>query len=127
MLIIFSQEAALAKLAHVLSLDLSYEEKREMLARSLCGEMTVHIKKESTEPAKELQMIAAVAREMNLSSSVEVAELREVLFPCLICSAVYKNNFDIIDACFKEGADISAGKKIFRNHFSHIKDIHSVR
>ena len=90
-----------------------------MLARSLCGEMTVHIKKESTEPAKELQMIAAVAREMNLSSSVEVAELREVLFPCLICSAVYKNNFDIIDACFKEGADISAGKKIVKNHFTH--------
>ena len=98
-----------------------------MLARSLCGEMTVHIKKESTEPAKELQMIAAVAREMNLSSSVEVAELREVLFPCLICSAVYKNNFDIIDACFKEGADISAGKKIVKNHCSHIQAIHSVR
>ena len=107
------------KLAHVLSLDLSHEEKREMMARSLCGEMTVHIKKESTaatEPAAELQMIAAVAREMNLSSSVEVAELREVLFPCLICSAVYKNNFDIIDACFKEGADLSAGEHIVQNN-----------
>ena len=99
----------MAKLAHVLSLDLSHEEKREMMGRSLCGEMTVHIRREA-EPAAELQMIAAVAREMNLSSSVEVAELREVLFPCLICSAVYKNNFDIIDACFKEGADISAGE-----------------
>ena len=98
-----------------------------MLARSLCGEMTVHIKKESTEPAKELQMIAAVAREMNLSSSVEVAELREVLFPCLICSAMYKNNFDIIDACFKEGADLSAGKEIVKNHYLHIQDIHCVR
>ena len=65
-----------------------------MMGRSLCGEMTVHIRREA-EPAAELQMIAAVAREMNLSSSVEVAELREVLFPCLICSAVYKNNFDI--------------------------------
>ena len=85
-----------------------------MMARSLCGEMTVHIKKESTAaiaPAAELQMIAAVAMEMKLSSSGEVAELREVLFPCLICSAVYTNNFDIIDACFKEGADISAGKQ----------------
>ena len=118
------QEAALAKLAHVLSLDLSLEEKREMMGRSLCGEMTVHIKKESTadiEPAAELQMIAAVAREMNLSSSVEVAELREVLFPCLICSAVYKNNFDIIDACFKEGADISAGERIIKTNSNTIE------
>ncbi len=65
--------------------------------------MTVHIRKEA-EPAAELQMIAAVAREMNLSSSVEVAELREVLFPCLMCSAVYKNNVDIINAYFKEWA-----------------------
>ena len=113
-----------------MSLDLSHEEKREMMARSLCGEMTVHIKKESTatiEPAAELQMIAAVAREMNLSSSVEVAELREVLFPCLICSAVYKNNFNIIDACFKEGADISAGKKIVQDSLIQVQDIHFVR
>ena len=101
------------------------------LARSLCVEMTVHIKKESTaatENCSELQKMAAVAREMNLSSSVvEVAELREVPFPCLICSAVYKNNFNIIDACFKEGADISAGKKNVQDSLIQVQDIHFVR
>ena len=84
-----------------------------MLRRSLCGEMTVQIKTDTdqggVEPSSELEMITAVARAMNLSSKMEITELKEVLFPCLICSAVYKNNFEIIDACFKEGANISAG------------------
>ena len=107
-------DAALAKLAHVLSLSISHDQKRDMLRRSLCGEMTVQIKTEAdtVEPSAELEMVTAVARVMNLSSKVEMSELKEVLFPCLMCSAVYKNNFEIIDACFKEGGNISAGKII---------------
>ena len=46
---------------------------------------------------------------------VEVAELKEVLMPCLMCSAVYKNNFDILETCFKESANISAGQHHFLN------------
>ena len=112
-----TSEAALAKLAHVLSLDLSFEERREMMLRSLVGEMTVQIrsekKKDELNPSAELDMIKAVAASMNLSSGVEVAELKEVLMPCLMCSAVYKNNFDILETCFKESANISAGQQDF--------------
>ena len=54
-------------------------------------------------------MITAVAAAMKLSSKVEVAALREVLLPCLLCSAVYKNNFDIVESCHQEHADLSAG------------------
>ena len=106
----------MAKLAHVLSLDISYDEKREMMKKSLFGEMTVQVKKEhsitsATEPGpqSDLEMLKAVALTMNLSSKMEVAKLKEVLFPCILCSAVYKNSFDIIDICYKEGANISAG------------------
>ena len=106
-------EAALAKLAHILSLDISFDERREMMQRSLVGEMTVQIrtteKKDEITPGAEIEMIKAVAASMNLSSGVEVAELKEVLMPCLMCSAVYKNNFDILETCFKESANISAG------------------
>ena len=55
-------------------------------------------------------MITAVAAAMKLSSKVEVAALREVLLPCLLCSAVYKNNFDIVESCHQEHADLSAGR-----------------
>ena len=61
------------------------------------------------QPGAELQMITAVAAAMKLSSKVEVAALREVLLPCLLCSAVYKNNFDIVSSCHQEHADLSAG------------------
>ena len=61
------------------------------------------------QPGAELQMITAVAAAMKLSSKVEVAALREVLLPCLLCSAVYKNNFDIVESCHQEHADLSAG------------------
>ena len=57
-------------------------------------------------------MITAVAAAMKLSSKVEVAALREVLLPCLLCSAVYKNNFDIVESCHQEHADLSAGTAI---------------
>ena len=60
-------------------------------------------------PQSDLEMLKAVALTMNLSSKMEVAKLKEVLFPCILCSAVYKNSFDIIDICYKEGANISAG------------------
>merc|ERR550539_812911 len=39
-----TSEAALAKLAHVLSLDLSFDERRDIMLRSLVGEMTVQIR-----------------------------------------------------------------------------------
>ena len=84
------------------------------MLRSLVGEMTVKIrnekKKDELNPIAEIDMIKAVAASMNLSSRVEVAELKEVLMPCLMCSAVYKNNFDILETCFKESANISAGQ-----------------
>ena len=97
----------------MISLDISHDEKRDMLSRSLCGEMTVRLhtddNKTELDTSAELDMIQAVATAMNLSSKAEVTDLKEVLFPCLMCSAVYKNNFNIIETCFKECANISAG------------------
>ena len=70
---------------------------------------TNEIEKDVMMQSAEMDMINAVATAMNLSSKVEVTNLKEVLFPCLMCSAVYKNNFNIIETCFKECANISAG------------------
>ena len=84
-----------------------------MLSKSLCGEMTIKIKSDISsdiDTVAEEEMVNAVVTAMNLTSKVEVAELKEVLFPCLMCSAAYKNNFSIIETCFKECANISAGE-----------------
>ena len=35
-------------------------------------------------------MITAIAQTMKLSSKQEVAGLKEILLPCLMCSAVFK-------------------------------------
>ena len=79
-------EAALAKLAHVLSLPLGLKEKREMMARSLCGEMTVEMKfvdpssrKVEVIHSAEMNMITAIVQNMKLSSKSEVNELKEIL------------------------------------------------
>ena len=109
-------EAALAKLAHVLSLPLSLKDKREMMARSLCGEMSVEVKRIDPTTRKvevvqsvEMNMITELTQNMKLSSKHELNSLKEILFPCLMCSAAFKGDTKQLEFFMSEGADISAG------------------
>ena len=56
----------------------------------------------------EMNMITAIVQDMKLSSDNEVAELEEMLFPCLMCSATFRGDFRSVEFCLEEGADVSA-------------------
>lgn len=63
---------------------------------NLRGELTVP----QASLVKDMELVEALARSLHLSSSEEMDQLKDVLFPSLICSAVKVNSqnfgFDII-------------------------------
>jgi lysophospholipase len=78
-------EAALTKLSYVFSKDeWDLDTKRQMMMTNLRGELTLP----HTTLVKEMELIEALARSLHLSSSEEMDQLKDVLFPSLICSAV---------------------------------------
>ena len=96
-------EAALAKLAYVLSKpELSKQERRKLMETNLVGEMTV-LKFESgngglthaisteslTGETEELDLIEAVAKQLRLKTSKEIQGLRQILFPSILCAMVH--------------------------------------
>lgn len=82
-------EAALTKLSYVLSKDeWDLETKRQMMMTNLRGELTLP----HTKLDKEMELVEALARSLHLSSSEEMEQLKDVLFPSLICSAVKVKN-----------------------------------
>ena len=116
-------EAALTKLSYVLSkTELSFEEKRKLMETNLVGEMTV-IKLEkssdlrhtlsleslSIDDYEELDIVKAVAQQLHLQTSKEIQNLREVLFPSIICAMVHSgaptSKLDILKN--KYGADLT--------------------
>ena len=108
-------EAALAKLAHILSLPLSLEEKRTMMGKSLYGEMTTELKlldpttgKVEAVQSAEMEMLTELIQNMKLSRH-ELKRMKELLFPCLMCSAAFKGDTAQLEFFLSEGADISAG------------------
>ena len=91
-------EAALTKLSYVLSKDeWDLETKRQMMMTNLRGELTLP----HTTLVKEMELIEALARSLHLSSSEEMDQLKDVLFPSLICSAVKViSNFLLFQSCY---------------------------
>lgn len=91
-------EAALTKLSYVLSKDeWDLETKRQMMMTNLRGELTLP----HTTLVKEMELIEALARSLHLSSSEEMDQLKDVLFPSLICSAVKVIfNFLLFQSCY---------------------------
>ncbi|KAK4005066.1 L-asparaginase-like isoform X1 [Daphnia magna] len=99
-------EAALTKLSYVLSKDeWDLETKRQMMMTNLRGELTLP----HTKLDKEMELVEALARSLHLSSSEEMEQLKDVLFPSLICSAVKTGDLYKLESLERYGANLSAG------------------
>merc|ERR550534_1901506 len=79
------------------------------------GEMSVKIQqvdpttnKLSVASGANMDIIAAIVSNMKLSSRNEVADLKTILFPYLMCSAVFKGDMAQLQYCLDQGADVSA-------------------
>ncbi|CAN8000156.1 unnamed protein product, partial [Ixodes hexagonus] len=104
-------EAALTKLSYILSKsEWSHATKKEMLQTNLRGEMTL------TNPRKldDMDLISAIARTMNISSSEELQSLQTVLYPSILCSVTAKGDLDRLEVMRQFGAHLSSCDYDFR-------------
>ncbi|KAI4485299.1 hypothetical protein M0804_006804 [Polistes exclamans] len=97
-------EAALAKLAYVLSnKEWDIKKKERIMQSNLRGELT-----SSQLPFMfETDLVNAVARSLKLSSRVEFQELTSILFPAMLNAAVVKYDIDKLKSLMEYGANIS--------------------
>lgn len=104
-------EAALTKLSYVLSKsEWSHATKKEMLQTNLRGELTL------TNPRKldDMDLISAIARTMNISSSEELQSLQTVLYPSILCSVTARGDLDRLEVMRQFGAHLSSCDYDFR-------------
>ena len=85
-------EAALTKLSYVIGKDISLAEKKELMERNLRGEHKATIKRRLS--LSNLTLIDKVAEAMSVSSSEEVASIRDVLYPSMMCAAAQKGDIE---------------------------------
>lgn len=98
-------EAALAKLAYVLSKEnWNHETQKLMLQSNLRGELT----REKTPDMQELDLIDAVARTLQLNSAKELTQLKSSLFPAMVNSAVLSGDISKVNNLKGYGANLSA-------------------
>ena len=99
-------EAALAKLSYVLAIEgLSVDEKRKMLTVNLRGELTQpDMKSLSLENNSFLTTVAASLR---ASSNTEMDQIKQSLFPSLMCSAAKLGDMETLAQLRREGGDYS--------------------
>lgn len=98
-------EAALAKLSYVLSKkEWSLQTKRQMMQNNLRGELTV------TKDVKfeDLDIINAVVKTLNISSSEEKEALRNALYPSIVCSIAAANDLEKLEIMQQFGVYFSA-------------------
>lgn len=99
-------EAALTKLAYVLSKDdWSIDTKRLMMQRSLRGEMACpgeRLRQESTT-----DLVTCIADQLSLATEDERTRLRSSLYPSLLCSAAQRGSIQMAEQLLKNGADVN--------------------
>ncbi|XP_055327660.1 L-asparaginase-like [Paramacrobiotus metropolitanus] len=101
-------EAALAKLSYVLGkTEWDYQQKRAMILQNLRGELTV--KQSRQLSIIDADLIEAVAQVMQVSSSEEMAALRRVLYPSLICNATRSGSIATLESLKSAGANLRVG------------------
>lgn len=98
-------EAALSKLAYVLSKDeWSLEMKRSMMECCLRGEMT----SPKGLYMQDFDLVDAVARSLHLSTPEELIQLGATLFPAMVNTAVLSGDISKLEHLKSYGADLSA-------------------
>ncbi|XP_003747533.2 L-asparaginase-like [Galendromus occidentalis] len=98
-------EAALAKLSYILSKkEWSLATKKEMMQTSLRGELTV-VKETAL---KDLDLITAIAKTMNISSTEELEALKTTLVPSILCNVAAKGDCERLEVMRQFGAYLSA-------------------
>lgn len=98
-------EAALSKLAYVLSKDeWSLEMKRNMMECCLRGEMT----SPKGLYMQDFDLVDAVARSLHLSTPEELIQLGATLFPAMVNTAVLSGDISKLEHLKSYGADLSA-------------------
>ncbi|CAG0924957.1 unnamed protein product, partial [Notodromas monacha] len=101
-------EAALSKLSYVLSKnEWNQEMKLQKLTENLRGELTV-LERMDSNSKNDMDLINALSKALKFSSSKEIEELKEFLFPCLLCMATKAGDVNRVDELLKSGADASA-------------------
>ncbi|XP_055524544.1 L-asparaginase [Wyeomyia smithii] len=97
-------EAALAKLAYVLSKEgWDHEMRMLMMKSNLRGELS----RERNPEMQEYDLIDAVARTLQLTSTKELHQLKSTLFPAMVNSAVIAGDVSKLSNLKGYGADLS--------------------
>lgn len=100
-------EAALTKLSYVLAKsDWDYDTKKRMMMRNLRGEMTV-VGQEDEGENQELDVVSAISRALQLSSSDDVERIRDLLVPTLFFTAVSNCDIKRLEEIFSNGAEVN--------------------
>uniref|UniRef100_A0A915ESN0 asparaginase n=1 Tax=Ditylenchus dipsaci TaxID=166011 RepID=A0A915ESN0_9BILA len=98
-------EAALTKLAYVLSKDeWDPVTKNMMMQRNIRGELTVT----RSEHLDELDIIPRLAKFLCVTSSAENRLLRNALFPPLVCHAAHANDVRLLENLRLSGANVTS-------------------
>ncbi|XP_004754660.1 60 kDa lysophospholipase isoform X2 [Mustela putorius furo] len=101
-----TSEAALAKLSYVLGHPgLTLDDRKELLARDLRGEMTLPTGAER-RPSLSSSALARGAAQL-LTLSQEADAIREALLPSLACAAAHAGDLEVLQALGDLGSDLS--------------------
>ncbi|XP_064600543.1 L-asparaginase-like [Liolophura sinensis] len=100
-------EAALTKLSYVLGKNnWSLEKKRAKMSRNLRGEMKVVMKPNIS--LRDFELLESVASAMSLSTSEEIIQLRDAIYPTLFCAAAQAGDEQTLEKLRQSGINISA-------------------
>lgn len=95
-------EAALTKLSYVLSKkELSMEQKKEMVAANIRGELSTEI-----YSSHSFDLAAAVAKSLNIIGQHEINKLKKIMYPAMLQSAVREGDINKIKEIQSYGADL---------------------
>ncbi|XP_044085796.1 60 kDa lysophospholipase [Neovison vison] len=101
-----TSEAALAKLSYVLGQPgLTPDDRKELLARDLRGEMTLPTGAER-RPSLSSSVLGRGAAQL-LTLSQEADAIREALLPSLACAAAHAGDLEVLQALGDLGSDLS--------------------
>ena len=122
-------EAALAKLSYLLAIEgLTVDDKRRMLRMNLRGELTQPDMKRLS--LSDNNFLTTVAASLRVSSNTEMDQIKQSLFPSLMCSAAKLGDLDTLAKLRREGGDysvedvsiISVSKKITGEFKTYLMD-----